>query len=437
MRLRARVGVSGLEGDALVPNTAMTPDTVMTIVELAVISLSRHDPWSSLMPPKALALLLFGARAYTPLANPRLEALRRYAILFRLQGPELPESEHERIRAAGYDRLRIEAIEALVAPSRRERHRHPQSSTDAAGQPPCAARQATFPSPTAPTTPRGAKPVRAFVNYLPNTRPRHIAAAAVLSLIFWSASAQAQDQTQDQAAAQSLAEPQEQSKDHIIIGAGAGFAPVYEGADDYRAMPVPAIDITWGRFFANLRNGICINAIDTEHVTIGASVTVMPGYRTRDAPAGIGKLSFGAGGRGFVSLKGAGFVATVGATKGFAGNTKGVIVDASLSRPISVSSRFTLIPSIGTTWADGKNNDRYFGVDEEQSRASGLPQFRPGSGFKDAAAALSAQYRLTNRISLGASAGVTTLLGKVQDSPIVFHKTQPFGFLSLSYRFGS
>lgn len=258
------------------------------------------------------------------------------------------------------------------------------------------------------------------MSYLPNSCPRVIAAAALLSLIFWGSAVRAQE-----------------GRDHVVIGAGAGYAPAYQGADDYRVRPLPVIDVVWGPFFANLRNGIGINAIDTDVVAVGASVAIMPGYRRKDAPDGIGKVSFGAGGRGFVSFRAAGLVATLGVTKGFAGGTKGVIADASLSYPISVSSNLTLVPAIGTTWADKKHNNRYFGVDADQSLASGLPQFRPGSGFKDASATLTAQYRLTDRISLGASGGVATLLGKVKDSPIVFHRTQPLGFLSLSYRFGS
>ncbi|WP_368854771.1 MipA/OmpV family protein, partial [Serratia marcescens] len=87
---------------------------------------------------------------------------------------------------------------------------------------------------------------------------------------------------------------------------------------------------------------------------------------------------------------------------------------------------------MAASWADRKHNDRFFGVSAAQSRASGLRQFRPGSGFNDVSAMLSVQYRLTDRVSLGATGGVTTLLGKVKDSPIVAHKTQPLGFLSLS-----
>jgi outer membrane protein len=225
-------------------------------------------------------------------------------------------------------------------------------------------------------------------------------------------------------------------KNHITIGAGAAYAPAYEGADKYRVLPVPAVDAVWGPFFVNLRNGIGINAIDTKFVTVGASVTYLPGYRRRDVPNGIGKLSDSVGGRGFVALRARGVTATLGVTQSLSGGTKGLIADASLSYPISVSSRLMLIPTVGTTWADKKHNDRYFGVNTEQSLASGLPNFHAGSGFKDVSAILTASYRLTDHFNLSASGGVTSLLGNVQDSPLVVHKTQPFGFMALSYRFG-
>jgi MipA family protein len=125
-------------------------------------------------------------------------------------------------------------------------------------------------------------------------------------------------------------------------------------------------------------------------------------------------------------------------TKGVVGGTKGTSADASLSYPIVVTPRLTFIPTIGTTWADAKYNNRYFGVDAAQSFASGLPQFTPGGGIKDASAIVSANYRLTEHLILGVSAGATSLLGNVKDSPIVFHRNaQPAGFVSIAYRFGS
>lgn len=410
----------------------------LTDLEVRVLGLACSDPLSSILPKpkKRFALCLFGPSPHLPLANPRLEALRRFAILYRLHGRTV--AEHERIRDAGFDRRQIDAVEAFVA---RECFQKGRETSALAGivrrwrtalaiwrrpRP----RSAPHSIPTRSREPRGAIFARVSVNNPVSTSFCLMIAAVITTLSSSPAWAQSQAQSQSEP------ESEPRSRDHVVIGVGAGYAPAYQGAEDYRVMPVPAIDIAWGPFFANLRNGIGVNAIDTDHVTIGASVTAMPGYRSKDAPQGIGKLSFGAGARGFMSLKAAGFVATIGATKGFAGNTKGVIADVSLSRPVFVSSRFMLVPSVGATWADGKHNDRYFGVDAVQSGASGLPQFRPGSGFKDASATLTVQYRLTDRVSLGATGGVTTLLGKVQDSPIVAHKTQPLGFLSVSYRFG-
>jgi outer membrane protein len=257
--------------------------------------------------------------------------------------------------------------------------------------------------------------------------PRALAAGAALSITLWGAASSAQCQGYDEDG---------QNGDHLAIGLGAAYTPAYQGADKYRTLPIPVLDLQWGRLFANLENGVGVNVIDNDRVTAGASITVVPGYRAKDAPEGIGKLKLGAGGRAYVSLKARGVVATLGATKGVSGGNKGLVADTTLSYPIGVSSRLTLIPSIRATWADKDYTDRYFGVSAAQSLASGLPEFRPGSGLKDASALLSVNYRLTDRLNLSASAGATTLLGKAKDSPIVFHKTQPLGFVSLSYRFG-
>jgi len=264
--------------------------------------------------------------------------------------------------------------------------------------------------------------------------PRFIAKALAIPLILTSVSAQAQVRSWS-----NTGQPREQevNRDHFVVGAGAAYVPAYQGADDYIVLPLPVIDVAWGPLYANLRNGIGINVIDNDVVTIGGGVSFLPGYRTKDAPEGIGKLSFGVGGRGFASVRAGGFTFTAGATQGFSGGTEGLIADVSISRPIIASSRITLIPTIGATWADKKHNDRYFGVTASQSLASGLPQFNAGSGFKDASAMLVVSYRLTNRINLGVSGGVTTLLGDAKDSPLVYHKTQPSGFLTLSYRLGS
>lgn len=227
---------------------------------------------------------------------------------------------------------------------------------------------------------------------------------------------------------------QAQDQDHLVLGVGVAATPAYQGSKDLRVIPIPAIDIKEGWLFANLRNGIGIAPIDTDSITIGGSAVFVQGYRRKDVPDGIDKLSDGIGARLFTNIRAGGFVATLGAVKIVSGGTKGMVADAGLSYPMKISARFTLTPTIGTTWADRKYNDRYFGITLAESLASGLPQFTAGAGIKDVSGLLTASYRLTDRISLSATGGVTSLVGDVKDSPFVEKTTQPSGILTLTYR---
>ncbi len=254
-----------------------------------------------------------------------------------------------------------------------------------------------------------------------------------IALLAMGAAAQVAVKAQDLSSSrQSVGQP---SKDRIVIGLGAAVTPVYQGADDYRVLPLPAIDIVEGRFFANFRNGVGLNLVDDRALTIGAGVTPMPGYRRRDVPTGVDRLSWGVGGRVFANLTGGGVVATLGATQGITGSTGGFIADASLSYPVILNPKVIITPSIATSFADGKHMDGYFGVNAREAAASGLDQYRGKVGFKDISALLNIVYRLDSRWSVTGSVGATSLLGRVKDSPLVEHATRPNGFLALAYRF--
>jgi outer membrane protein len=144
--------------------------------------------------------------------------------------------------------------------------------------------------------------------------------------------------------------------DHITIGVGGLFQPDYMGARKYQFQPVPAIDIKRGRFFVNFQNGIGVAPVDNKVFTAGVGVVmVFDNYERKDVPNRFNKIDMGAGVRGFVSVRQFGLEATAGLTQIFAGSTKGMIADFSLSRPIMVNERLFLSPSIGTRWANAKN----------------------------------------------------------------------------------
>jgi outer membrane protein len=225
------------------------------------------------------------------------------------------------------------------------------------------------------------------------------------------------------------------AQDQIIIGPAAVVAPAYEGSGKYRVLPMPLLNITHGRLFLNSIDGLGIDVIQAGPITVGGSVTYVQGYRTKDAPTGIGRLSDAAGGRLFAAYRRKGFGLVFGATKSFGGGTYGVTADAAMSYSFGIAPRITLTPSISTSWADRKSNSRYFGINPAQSAASGLEGFAPGSGFRDVSTGITARYAMTQHWAVAANATARGVIGDDADSPIVEHKWQPLGTFVVSYAF--
>lgn len=90
---------------------------MLSPAERHVIAESERDLRRSLHAPDVVRAGLRGP--FWPgdmaLADPRLEKLRRYAVLLRLVGPDLPPSEQIRMERAGYAPEQIYAIRDQIA----------------------------------------------------------------------------------------------------------------------------------------------------------------------------------------------------------------------------------------------------------------------------------------------------------------------------------
>lgn len=89
-------------------------DQALTIIERVVIALAQRDPPSSLVPRRHIVRQIFGDGTCPALAAPRLEALRRYAILRRVHGTALARLERDQLLAAGFDDLQLSKIDRLI-----------------------------------------------------------------------------------------------------------------------------------------------------------------------------------------------------------------------------------------------------------------------------------------------------------------------------------
>lgn len=87
-------------------------------LELKVIDLAEIDPVASIGPPTRFARWFerwFGIPRPTPLADARLEALRRFAVLVRVTGGELPVEEVKRFLDAGFTLVQARTLQRRAA----------------------------------------------------------------------------------------------------------------------------------------------------------------------------------------------------------------------------------------------------------------------------------------------------------------------------------
>lgn len=90
-----------------------TPVATLTELERSVIAIARHDRVSTLHAPGRFSrwlAVLFGLRTSPRLADDRLEALRRIAVLSWRHGYSVPAVELRAFLAAGYSPAEYELV---------------------------------------------------------------------------------------------------------------------------------------------------------------------------------------------------------------------------------------------------------------------------------------------------------------------------------------
>ena len=104
----------------------VTPEaTGLTALEWSVVALAQRDRLSSLDRPGRLSVALgavFGGRRRSPhLADPKLEALRRMAVLSWHRGFAVPVHELKAFLRAGFSRAQYETMLASISAGRSRR----------------------------------------------------------------------------------------------------------------------------------------------------------------------------------------------------------------------------------------------------------------------------------------------------------------------------
>lgn len=232
---------------------------------------------------------------------------------------------------------------------------------------------------------------------------------------------------------------------NIVLGAGAIYAPDYEGSKDNEVLPFPYLSVGY-KDIAYLRgpevgvNIVRVRPADDVKLSLGpvARFRRDRAEKRNAALAGLGKVAMAIEVGGAARLDvGSAWVA-LSVAKDVAGGHEGVVGTASGGVDFDLSDDLSLSLSGTASWADEKYMRAYFSVTPTQAARSGLPVYTARKGIKDAGANIALTYRLSDHWMIAATGGYTRLLNDAKEAPLVRLRGSPDqwqGGVFVAYRF--
>jgi outer membrane protein len=228
-----------------------------------------------------------------------------------------------------------------------------------------------------------------------------------------------------------------------FVGLGVGFAPDYEGSDDYQPVPLPYAGVKFDNHMSIVwaANRLRVNLIPSPMWQGGLTAEYIA-KRDDDVDNNkVGDLdevdtSLMVG--GFLGFDTDRWTGSLEAMADVAGGNDGSIVRlrAGYKMPVNKAWRFSI--NAFTTWADDDYMEAYFGIDEKNSLKSGLDTFKADSGIKDIGLTVPVVYSPWDHWSIMGVAAYKRLLDDAEDSPVVDDEGNKNQFVAgalLVYRF--
>ena len=240
------------------------------------------------------------------------------------------------------------------------------------------------------------------------------------------------------ASAAQAAETQAASDWKISVGPGLYVFPKYPGSSQLQVLPFPVQDISWkDRVFSQGPDVLGVNALLGENYHVGASLSF--DFQSRSAShdarlRGLPDVHYGPKLRLFADYTWWAFTGSAAVYQDIAGTGQGLtaMADLFVSAPLG---NLLLSVGPGVTWANATYTRTFFGVNAQESAASGLPQYATGSGVRDVHFNVNATYKFNSHWSANAAAVIGRLEKSAAGSPITQRRLDLNGMASVLYRF--
>lgn len=206
------------------------------------------------------------------------------------------------------------------------------------------------------------------------------------------------------------------------VGAGLSYQPHDPTGSRYETRPVPYLDLDWGPVSLSTDDGLTWNALNTNGFTAGPYINYLQGRTSNGELQGLRNVSDMAEVGGFIQYAPADFwrvYARMGQAVGGGHSQSGALgkVGGELGYPLGGG----IIGSSGlaASFADARQTQTYFGVDANESAASGIRPYNASGGFQNLTLTQSFEFPLASHWSLLTSASWIHLVGSAANSSIV------------------
>ena len=246
--------------------------------------------------------------------------------------------------------------------------------------------------------------------------------------------------------------------DNFTIGLGLGYAPSYEGSDNYVISPAGVVrGRVSGINFYSRATAIYVDLVreapDADlNVEIGpmANLRLDRSSRIRDDRVkALGEIDAAIELGGFVGVTknkvfhGYDFATVrLDVTRDVADAHDGLVIAPNIEYATPLSTSFLIGASLSAEHVSGKFANTYYSISPTGALASGLAAYDADGGWKNVRGTLLATYSLSGDLRRGAAifgvGSYSKLLGDFKDSPIVRDrgdKNQFFAALGVSYTF--
>lgn len=205
-------------------------------------------------------------------------------------------------------------------------------------------------------------------------------------------------------------------------GAGISYQPREPTASRYQVAPIPYFDLEWGNLALGSDDGLTWNALNTSGFTAGPYINYLAGRTANGNLQGLRDVSDMAEVGGFVQYSPAEYwriYAQLGRAVGAAQGQGGVLGKAGGELGYPLGGGIIGVSNLMAHFADGRQAQTFFGVDDQEAAASGFRPYNASGGLQNLTLTQSFEFPLAPKWSLLASASWVHLVGSAADSSIV------------------